>query len=94
MKHYIIGKFKPEVTDRAAQYTRIIEMFSAADQICGIRGAEVFTNCIDRANRYDVMIVLDMERDALLAWDDSELHRRWKETFGEMLEKKAIFDHE
>ena len=94
MKHYIIGKFKPEITDKAAQYARIAEMFAGADQIPGVYSAQVFPNCIDRDNRFDVMIVLNMENDALSAWDSSDLHRRWKATFGELLEKKAIFDHE
>ena len=94
MKHYIIGKFKPEVTDKAAQCACIADLFSMAAQIPGIRGAEVRPNCIDRDNRFDVMIVLDMEKDALPAWDGSDLHHRWKDTFGALLEKKTIFDHE
>ena len=94
MKHYIIGKFKPEVTDKAAQCVSITKLFSAATQIPGIHSAEVYPNCIDRANRSDVMIVLDMEKDALSVWDDSELHHRWKDTFGRLLEKKTIFDQE
>ncbi len=94
MKHYIIGKFKPQATDRAIQCSRIAELFSAAVKIPGIHGAEVYKNCIDRDNRFDVMIVLDMERDALSAWDGSALHRQWKDTFGTILEKKAIFDRE
>ena len=94
MKHYIIGKFKPEVTDKAAQCARIAELFSMAAQIPGVHGAQVYPNCIDRSNRFDVMIVLDMEKDALSTWDESALHHRWKETFGELLEKKTIFDQE
>ena len=50
--------------------------------------------CIDRENRYDVMIVLDMDKDALSAWDASPLHHQWKDEYGALLEKKAIFDHE
>ena len=47
-----------------------------------------------RENRYDVMIVLEMDRDALPLYDDSEMHHRWKGEFGGLLEKKAIFDYE
>ena len=94
MKHYIIGKFKPDVMDKVALCSRIAALFAGAVQITGINGVEVFPNCIARDNRYDVMIVLDMEQDALAGWDDSALHRQWKNDFGDLLEKKAIFDHE
>ena len=94
MKHCILAKFKPEVAKKQTLYERIRAMFSEAEQISGVHGVEVYTNCIDRSNRYDVMIVLDMDREALAIWDDSALHHSWKETFGELLEKKAIFDHE
>ena len=43
---------------------------------------------------FDVMIVLDMDKDALIAWDASPLHHQWKDEYGALLEKKAIFDHE
>ena len=42
----------------------------------------------------DLMIVVDMEKSALEAWDASALHRRWKERFGSLLASKAIFDCE
>lgn len=94
MKHYIIGKFKPDVIDKAALCSRIAAMFAGAMQIEGVHGAKVYPNCIARDNRYDVMIVLDLDQDALPAWDASTLHHQWKNDFGELLEKKAIFDHE
>ena len=40
------------------------------------------------------MIVLDMDKSALLAWDASAVHHQWKEQYGMLLEKKAIFDYE
>jgi len=73
---------------------RIEEIFSTVDRLPGIHGVQILSNCIDRENRYDVMIVLEMEKEALAVWDGSEQHRRWKEEFGPKLEKKAIFDHE
>lgn len=94
MKHYIIAKFKPEVTDKAALLPRIREIFSTIDQVEGIYGAEVRPNCTPRDNRYDVMIVVDMDASALSAYDVCEMHHQWKGEFGDLLEKKAIFDHE
>ena len=94
MKHYILAKFLPQFAEKLPFFCRIEEIFSTVDEIPGVYAARVYTNCIDRENRYDVMIVLDMEQDALPAWDESEQHRRWKAEFAELLEKKAIFDHE
>ena len=45
-------------------------------------------------NRYDLMIEIDMEPEALDAYDRSVWHHQWKEQYGSLLEKKAIFDHE
>ena len=95
MKHCIIAKYTPEAYPKREELLpRIREIFSAAGAIPGVHGAEVLPNCVDRSNRYDVMIVLDMDREALPLYDDSEMHHRWKDEFGPLLEKKAIFDYE
>lgn len=94
MKHYIIAKYTPEVSDKAALLPKIREIFSVAGEIPGVHGAEVYPCCIDRSNRYDVMIVIDMEKEALPAYDESAMHHRWKDEFSALLEKKTIFDHE
>lgn len=94
MKHYIIAKYNTSVADKEALLPRICEIFSVADQIPGVYGAEVRSNCVARENRYDVMIVIDMEKEALPAYDASEMHHLWKDEFTPLLEKKAIFDHE
>jgi len=94
MKHFIIAKFKPEVADKTSLMAPIRQMFSVAGEIPGVHGAEVYPCCVDRPNRYDVMIVLDMDKDALPVYDASEMHHAWKEQYGDLLEKKAIFDCE
>lgn len=35
-----------------------------------------------------------MEPSALTTYDESAMHHRWKDEFGPLLEKKAIFDYE
>lgn len=35
-----------------------------------------------------------MEPWALTTYDESTMHHRWKDEFGPLLEKKAIFDYE
>ena len=94
MKHFILAKFTPEVSDKAALLEPIRALFSTASDIPGVHGAAVYPCCIARENRYDIMIVLDMEKDALPLYDDSDMHHAWKAQYGSLLEKKAIFDCE
>ena len=88
MKHCIIAKFNDSVDDKAAMITRIDKLFAPAPAMDGIHG------CIDRENRYDLAIIIDMDKAALPAWDASELHREWKSGFGSYLTSNAIFDFE
>lgn len=90
MKHCILAKFRG--ADWPAYLPEIREIFSAAGDIPGVRGAQIYPRCVDRENRYHVLIVLDMDPEALNAYDSSPMHRRWKDRFGPLLEKKAIFD--
>ena len=94
MKHCIIAKFNDSVVDKTAMIRRIEELFASMPVIDGIHGCTVLRNCIDRENRYDLAIVIDMDKAALPAWDASELHREWKSGFGPYLAAKAIFDFE
>ena len=94
MKHCIIAKFNTTVTDKAAMIDRVEALFSSAPAMDGIHGCTVLRNCIDRENRYDLAIIIDMDKAALPAWDASELHREWKSRFGSYLASKAIFDFE
>ncbi|MBQ7063625.1 MAG: hypothetical protein IJM90_01855 [Firmicutes bacterium] len=93
MKHHIIVKFT-EGTDVAALLAPVKAIFTETLSIPGIHGLELKTSCIHRPNRYDLMIVLDMDPEALPAYDASEPHHRWKEEYGHVVEAKAIFDCE
>lgn len=95
MKHCIIAKYMPEAYEQREELLpRIRDIFSAAMNIPGVHGVEVFSNCVARGNRYDVMIVLDMDKETLTLYDNSTMHHLWKDEFGPLLEKKAIFDYE
>ena len=96
MKHCILVKFNSEVTpERKAEMAGDVKaLFDRTTEIPGIERADLFTNCIDRANRYDWMIQLTMDPEALPAYDSSLWHRQWKDTYGPLIEKKAIFDYE
>lgn len=93
MKHHIIVKFT-EGTDVAALAEPVRAIFERTLSIPGIHGLEIKTSNSDRPNRYDLMIVLDMEKDALPAYDVSEPHLQWKTEYGPITAKKAIFDCE
>lgn len=94
MKHCILVKFGPQAGDWMALLPRIRALFGAAAEIPGVKGARVFPRCVERENRWHVLIRLDMEPEALTAYDASAMHHRWKEEFGPLLEQKAIFDYE
>lgn len=96
MKHDILIKYKPEITkERKAELIPEIQaLFDHTMEIPGIHAVKLYPNVVERENRFDLLIEIDMERDALEAYDQSLWHRQWKEQYSHLLEKKAIFDHE
>lgn len=95
MKHCIIAKFNESAADKKqAALAQVRALFAGAEPIEGVRGITIHENCVARDNRYDLMIVVEMEKAALPNWDASRIHHQWKEQFGGLLEKKAIFDYE
>lgn len=92
MKHHILVKFNDSVNNKMALLPEIKELFERTLSINGIYSVSLKSNVIDRPNRYDLMIIIDMEQSALEAYDVSEAHRLWKEKYGDMISKKAIFD--
>lgn len=94
MKHHIIIKYNALVTDKQAMQTEIEGFFAPATKIEGIHGISFYPNCIPVENRFDLMIVLEMEKEALQNWNTSALHVQWKEQYGRYILSKAIFDCE
>ena len=96
MKHYILAKFLPEITkeQKTAMLPDIAELFSHLIWMDGINNVDVCPNCVDRDNRYDLMIEIDMAKESLELYDNCLWHKLWKEKYGDLLEKKAIFDRE
>ena len=91
MKHYIIVKFIKD-TDFRALENPVRSIFEETLSIRGIHGVDIKLSNSDRDNRYDMMIVMDMDKEALPAYDVSEPHIRWKTEYGDRVAKKAIFD--
>ena len=93
MKHHIIVKWKDTI-DKQELSQKVRKLYEGAVQIPGIHNVTIKDNVISRPNRYDLMIALDMDENALVIWDDSELHKKWKAEYGSLIESKCIFDCE
>ncbi|MDO4940928.1 MAG: Dabb family protein [Erysipelotrichaceae bacterium] len=93
MKHYIILKFKKDV-DYHQLLPDISSTLEELKAIKGIRNVSIYTNCIFRDNRYDLMIEIEMDKDALPIYDASLTHQKLKQIYNPYLENKTIFDHE
>lgn len=91
MRHHILVKWKEGYR---ADVTEIRRLFEETLEIPGISCVSVHPNVVDRANRYDLLILVHMEKQALEAYDACEAHHRWKDEYGQFIEKKAIFDCE
>ena len=96
MKHYIIVKFKPEVTreQQSKMLPDIAALFGHLIWVDGITNVDICQNCVERDNRYDLMIEIEMEKDALENYDNCIWHKLWKEKYDKLLAQKTIFDRE
>ena len=91
MKHYIIVKFT-EGTDVQALVQPVRAIFEETLSIPGIHTLDIHVSNSDIANRFDLMIVFDMDKEALPAYAASEPHLRWKRDYADRIAKKEIFD--
>lgn len=94
MKHNILVKFKTDAPALSSMLPDIRRIFAQLEGVEGIHEVTYKVNCIDRPNRYHLLIQIDMDRDVLSVYDDSEAHHEWKKTYGPYIESKAIFDYE
>ena len=93
MKHYIIAKLH-DSSKREELVAPVQALFDRTLSIPGIHKVTVKPCCVDRANRYDLMIVIEMDPSALEAYDQCEPHKEWKQAYGSLLKEKTIFDSE
>lgn len=93
MKHYIIVKFN-EKTEKEKIINPIRELFQKAIEIKDVEKVDIYESNMDLPNRYDLMIKMDLSKNALKEFDNSEIHEKWKEKFGKYIMSKTIFDCE
>jgi Stress responsive A/B Barrel Domain. len=94
MQHYIIVKFNDFAANHDELIAEITTLFKQAESLPGVYSVSVRRACILSDIRYDLMVIMDMEREALATFDASPIHREWKERFGKYLKHKVIFDCE
>ncbi len=94
MLHHILVKWKERPLDAAARCAEVARVFRPCLDIPGVHDVRVIPNVIARPNRYDMLIVITMVESALPLYDGCDAHHQWKEQYGPLIEKKAIFDCE
>ena len=94
MKHYIIAKYNEKVADRDRFAREAEKLFSRALETEGVRGVRVKRGLPLAPNRYDLMIIIDMDEKSLPLYNESDYHAEWKRDYGEYLSSKAIFDED
>ena len=92
MLHHILVKWTAEVTDKPALAAEVEALFRGVLTVDGVHGVTVHPNVIDRPNRYDLLICIDMDQAALPAYDACPTHHQWKDAYGHLVANKAIFD--
>jgi len=89
MKHHILVKWK----DNCQPETKSVQaLFDEALSIPGVHSVSLHSNVVDRPNRYDLLILMCMDQGALETFDASDVHKLWKQQYGEQIAQKAIFD--
>ncbi len=91
MKHFIIIKFK-EGIKKENIIEPIKELFNNALKIDGINEIDFYISNSKLLNRHDLMIEMNLSLLALNEFDNSEIHKRWKNEFGKYIMSKTIFD--
>ena len=91
MKHYIIVKFNSNY-DYKKEIENIKKLFNEALKIEGVNKIDIYKSNSDRTNRHDLMIEMKLTEKGLIDFDNSWIHKKWKEDYGKFIENKTIFD--
>lgn len=91
MKHYIIVKFNSDY-DYKKEIENINKLFNEALKIEGVNKIYIYKSNSDRTNRHDLMIEMKLTEQGLIDFDNSWIHKKWKEDYGKYIETKTIFD--
>ena len=93
MKPFIIVKFNESVSINNV-INPIKNLFNQALSIEGIEDIKIHTSNINLPNRHDIMIEMYLTKQGLTNFDNSYIHKKWKDEYGELIINKTIFDCE
>lgn len=91
MKHFIIVKFK-ETVNKEEIIEPIKKLFNKALELEGVDKINIHLSNSDLQNRHDLMIEMNLTPTGLIIFDNSEIHKKWKSEYGELIITKTIFD--
>ena len=91
MKHHIIIKLSKDV-DKEKLINDIKEYYTNATSIEGVKRVDVFTSSSKLRNRFDMMIKLDLNKQGLLNYEESNFLKKFKDKYDKYISKKTIFD--
>lgn len=91
MRHYIIVKFNSEF-DYLKELEKIKALFDESLKNDGVSKVDIYTSNSNLSNRYDLMIKMELTKEALTTFDNSLIHAKWKDEYGKYIDSKAIFD--
>lgn len=91
MKHYIIVKFI-ENYNYDKYINEIQNLFDESLKIKNIFEVNIYKSNSTLSNRYDIMIEMILTKEALIEFDNSNIHKEWKEKYGKYISNKTIFD--
>lgn len=91
IKHYIIVKLKHGV-NKAELAESIKILFEHALKIDDVYRVIINVSNSELENRHDIMIEMHLTVKALKEFDNSKIHKKWKEDYGKYIVSKTIFD--
>lgn len=91
MKHHIILKLKKN--DNSEKIIEEIKnLYNETLKIQGVKRVDVYTTNSKLRNKFDLMIKMDLTKEALKEYETSDIHNQIKERFDKTISKKTIFD--
>ena len=95
MQHHVIVKFNEDVKDKDSLSNEIGNLFKGLKgTVERVHSVSPHKNCINMQNRYDLMIIVDMDKDALDAYSNNPIHDKWINEYSKYLSSKVIMDYE
>ena len=91
MKHHIILKLKK--TDNPEEIIEGIKnLYNETLKIDGVKKVDIYTTNSKLRNRFDLMIKMDLSKEALKEYENSKIHNEIKEKYDSAISKKTVFD--